>query len=76
MRQAIETKYLGPTNSRGSRVVASAQAGRLTLPWDDALDVTENHRRAALALAERYGWWATGWIGGGTRTGYVWVCAQ
>ncbi len=75
MRQAIETKYLGPTNSRGSRVVASAQAGRLTLAWDDALNSDENHRRAALALAERYGW-STNWVGGGTRTGYVWVCTQ
>lgn len=25
--QAIETKYLGPTNTRGSRIKASAQAG-------------------------------------------------
>lgn len=56
MRQAITTKYLGATNHRGSRVVARAQAGRITIPWDDALDVAENHLKAATALAWKYGW--------------------
>lgn len=39
MRQAITTKYIGPTKHRGSRVVARAQAGEVTLAWDDALDI-------------------------------------
>jgi hypothetical protein len=56
MRQAITTKYLGPTNHRGSRVKATAQAGSITLGWDDALDVAANHARAALALANKFGW--------------------
>jgi len=56
MRQAIETRYLGPTNFRGSRVVASAQAGSMTVPWDHALDVADNHAAAARALADKYGW--------------------
>jgi hypothetical protein len=56
MRQAIVTKYLGPTNHRGSRVKATAQAGSITIHWDDALDVSANHARAALALAKKFGW--------------------
>lgn len=56
MRQAIVTKYLGPTNHRGSRVKAIADAGEITIPWDDALDVAENHKKAATVLAWKFGW--------------------
>jgi hypothetical protein len=34
-RQAIETKYIGPTNTRGAKVKASCYAGSLTIDWDD-----------------------------------------
>ena len=54
--QAIITKYLGPTDHRGSRVKATCQAGSLTLEWDDTLDLDANHRVAAIALAEKLGW--------------------
>jgi hypothetical protein len=37
-------------------VIATAQAGRVTLSWDDALDVAGNHWRAAKALADKFGW--------------------
>ncbi len=56
MRQAIVTKYLGPTNHRGARVKATAYASSVTLPWDDALDVDHNHHAAAHALARKLGW--------------------
>lgn len=65
MRQAIETKYVGPTNSRGSRVSARAYAGRVMVHWDDALDVDQNHMRAAHALAKKFGW--KGRLYGGAR---------
>lgn len=61
--QAIVTNYHGPTNARGSRVTATAQAGRLTIPWDHSKNRDDNHRAAALALARRLHWrgtWATG----------------
>ena len=54
--QAITTKYIGPTNYRGSRVKATCQAGSLTLGWDDALGVEPNHDRAAIALVRKLGW--------------------
>lgn len=72
MRQAIETKYIGPTNSRGARIKASAQAGSVTVPWDDGLDVDANHDRAAQALARKLNW--TGkLIGGGLKRGNCYV---
>jgi hypothetical protein len=54
--QAIVTKYHGPTNTRGSRVTAIADAGRVTLPWNDALSMEANHDAAALALCAKFGW--------------------
>lgn len=54
--QAIQTKYLNPTDARGSRVRAWCQAGSLTLPWDFALDAPTNHDVAASLLAEQLGW--------------------
>jgi len=56
MRQAIVTKYLGPTNHRGARVKATAQAGTVTVPWDHGVDHDENHLKAATALAWKFGW--------------------
>jgi hypothetical protein len=60
--QAIETKYLGPTNHRGARIKATAQAGQITVPYDHALDFGENHIAAARAYAQRKGWLGS-WVG-------------
>lgn len=87
MRQAIETKFLGPTNSRGARIRVKAQAGRMTVPWDHAFDPQENHYAAALAFAGKRGWygrisggtWPPGrWVGGAKAddTGYVFVWVE
>jgi hypothetical protein len=54
--QAIVTKYHGPTNYKGSRISARADAGRVVLSYDHALNADENHAKAAQALADRYGW--------------------
>lgn len=54
--QAIISKYLSPTNSRGARVKASAFGGSVTIGWDHALDPQENHRAAAQALLTKLGW--------------------
>ena len=73
MYAAITTRYLGPTDRRGSRVVASAGDGRrLTVGWNSALNVEANHRAAALALRNKLKW--TGDLVGGwhDNTG-LWV---
>lgn len=67
MMQAIETKFLGPTNFRGARVVASAGPGRrLILDWSHEKNVGDT--LAAEALARKLGWDGT-WIGGGSPSG-------
>lgn len=68
MRQAIVTRYLGPTDHRGARVKATAAAGSVTIPWDHALNVDENHDAAACALAHKLGW-CREWIAGGHPDG-------
>ena len=61
--QTITTTYLGPTNSRGTRIGVATSSGRVIVSWDHEQDVTENHRRAALALARKLGW-SGRWVGG------------
>lgn len=71
---AIITKYIAPTNSRGSRIRASASTGSVTIGYDDEFDVEKNHHAAALALATKMGWEKYGkLISGGTETGFVFV---
>lgn len=73
MRQAIATKYHGPTDRLGSRVSAKADAGRVVLAWDYALSTEGNHRAAAEALARKLDWQGA-WIGGGLPDqGYCFV---
>ena len=74
IRQAITTSYRGPTDSRGSRVIARCDAMRITVPWDHALDPQANHAAAALQLATRLGWHARNHlVGGAIADGYVFV---
>lgn len=58
MRQAIVTKYIGPTNFKGSRVKAKCEAGQLTMAWNPGLDSDENHTFAAEELARKLGWFS------------------
>lgn len=55
----IVTRYLGPTNHRGSRVKATHQRDsevtwRATLDWDHSLDSTANHQLAAEQLLTKW----------------------
>ena len=72
--QAIITKFHGPSNVKGSRVSAKADAGRIILDWDHRLNSEQNHFAAARALAEKLGWNGR-WCGGGGEFGYVFVNA-
>lgn len=79
MTTAIFARYLGPTNYRGSRVVAETadvnsqgKRERITVDWNPAHNSTRNYNDAAKALAVKLGW-SGQWIAGGTDTGYVYV---
>lgn len=66
--QAIITKTLGPTDTRGLRVKASCYGGNLTLPYNHAFSAFENHQAAAFALICKMGW-AGEWVSGTLPTG-------
>jgi hypothetical protein len=53
----IETKYIGQTNNRPSRVKATnVNSGvSATVSWDHGLDMLSNHLRAAAKLYEDLG---------------------
>lgn len=53
--QAITTKYLGPTDTRGASVVARCQGKKIAVAWDHAIGSDENHELAALQLAHKLG---------------------
>ena len=74
MYQAITTKYLGPTNVRGSRVKAKCGAGSLTLGWDNRWNGEQNHTFAAMQLAKKLDWSSFKFHGGCDCNGdYVFV---
>jgi len=50
MPQTILTRFLGPTNSRGSRIKATAWRASVTIPYPYELDTERAHRAAAEAL--------------------------
>jgi len=75
MTQSITTKYLSPTDHRGSRIKATATGMRngctFTHDWDYALGTTDNHIAAAKGLVGKLEWlWLKGqWIGAGFTAG-------
>lgn len=55
--KAITTKFAGPTDRRGSRIIASDGDGnRLTMSYHHEWNGDENHHRAALAPQNKLGW--------------------
>lgn len=56
MRQAIITKYFGPTDHKGSRIKATCATGSIIIPYAYNLNTFENHEAAALELKEKFGW--------------------
>lgn len=81
---AIETKYLGPTDYKGSRITAKANGFRVTVSYPHEQRMgADAHSVAALALCRKMGWTrkayeraATHLIAGGTDKGYVFVFAK
>ena len=51
---AIVTKYHGPTDTKGSRIVASYNGRRITVAYDHGLDIDGNHKKAAVAFSAKH----------------------
>lgn len=70
MTQAIITKYIGPTNTKGARVKATNGDGIKTyVVWNHAKTTADNHKEAIATLRAKLGWmsddalWSYGWLG-------------
>lgn len=71
--QAILTHFVGPSNIRGSRYIATAADGtRAIVNADYSLNSFENHFRAAKALAEKLHRPGI-LVAGATKRGYAFV---
>ena len=55
-RQAITVKFLGPTDTRGARLKASAQAGSITIPFEYGMPRELRNSDAAMRLCAKLGW--------------------
>lgn len=71
---AIHTKFIYPTNFRGSRYKAYTTKDRktITLSADDRLGSEENHAAAAIAYCKMMNWGGK-LISDGTDEGYTFV---
>ena len=56
MYQAITTKYLAPTNHRGSRIKVKCNAIISIVEWDHELSEEQNHESAARYVFMGLGW--------------------
>jgi hypothetical protein len=75
---AIETKYVGPRDRTGSRIIATTESGhRVVISYPQELSGEAAHRKAAVELCRRKlrGGNCDRLIGGGTKKGYVFVFA-
>ncbi len=76
---AITTRYIGPTDTKGSRIKAIAGNGQtITIGYPYKFNGEDCHAQAALALCHKLGWdeygrWGrfVGLVGAGTKDGYV-----
>lgn len=59
-QKSIRTKYKGPTDYRGSKMVAmcgsEGKGVLISVPYDHSLDIHENHHRVAQKLVEKLKW--------------------
>lgn len=71
--KAIQTKYVGPTNTKGSRIIATDNDGnKVTISYPYELSGEDVHRKAAQALCDKMNWkgeMIAGWV----KNGYVFV---
>ena len=80
--QAITTKYIGPSNTKGARIKATCDAGSITVSYPHELSGQDVHAFAAMALVRKLGWdeangYKGQWFGGAlpSQAGYVFVQA-
>lgn len=76
--KAIRVKYFGPSNCKGSRLIASDGDGNrkeIGYPYGFSAGSVELYWNGAKALIEKMGWHGN-WIGGYDGEGWVFVCIK
>jgi hypothetical protein len=78
--KAITIKYAGPTNTKGSRWIATAEGGakphKVTVSYDHALSSESNAFVAAKTLCDKLGWKGRLAIGQDAKGDYVAVFVE
>lgn len=71
--KAIETKYLSATNTRGSRIKATAGGLSAVVPYDHSLSDVAVHFEAVKGLVKKHDleWDISAMVYGGTERGYT-----
>ena len=65
--KAIRVHYQGPTDYKGSRIIADDGDGnKVTIPYDHSLNLDELYQKAAYALRDKMQWKGE-MIGGGYK---------
>ena len=70
--QTIQTKYLSPTNTKGTRIKASCDDGSITVSRDYGANVEDDYLRAAKKLKAKMEW-SGSMVGGHNKDGMVFV---
>lgn len=72
--QAIQTKTISATNTKGTRIKVSCEAKTFYCSWDYSLDMEENHKVAAESMVKLMKWDNAKGITGGLFNGdYYWT---
>lgn len=72
MLQAIRTRYVGASNTKGTRIQVKAEAGKRYVDYNYGLNDETNHTEAARQFAEEMGW-AGEYVAGFFDGDYIWV---
>jgi hypothetical protein len=71
--KAIRVHYVGPSECRGSRIIADDGDGhRIVMPYDHALNLDELYKAAAYALRDKMQWEGE-MVGGGYKNAEYFV---
>lgn len=74
--EAIITKYVGPTDRKGSRISAKVKGGeRIMVPYRSDIDSYANHLHAATLLRDKLQW-SGPLVGGDIAGGYAFVIVK
>jgi hypothetical protein len=74
--KAIRTRYYGPTNTKGSKIVATdGDRNSISIGYPYGLNSDEGHELAAYLLMQKMGW-TNELVGGGFQNDMYWTMVE